>query len=59
MMSSVATSEEKKTEEGTRMSPPEPESNPVAGADRPEAQTLTPAMTKRVSDILTKRTIYY
>jgi hypothetical protein len=29
MTSSVATSEEKKTEEGTAMSPPEPESNPV------------------------------
>jgi hypothetical protein len=48
MTSSAATSDEKKTEEGTVMSPPEPESNPAAVADPPKAQTLTPATTERV-----------
>jgi hypothetical protein len=59
MTSGVATSEEKKTEEGTVMSLPEPEYNPVAVADPPEAQTLTPATTERVSDILTNCRIYF
>jgi hypothetical protein len=48
MTSSVATSEEKKTEEGNMISPAEPESNPVAVADPSEAQTVTPAMTERI-----------
>jgi hypothetical protein len=49
MTSSVTASEEKKAEEGTMMPPPEPKSNLAAVADPPEAQTLTPAMTERVS----------
>jgi hypothetical protein len=59
MTSSVATSEGKKTEEGRMRSPPEPEYNPLAIADPPEAQTLSAAMTERVSDILTNCKIYY
>jgi hypothetical protein len=40
--SSIATGEGKKTEQGTKISTPEPLSNSVAVADPPEAQTLTP-----------------
>jgi hypothetical protein len=46
MTSSVAVSEGKKAEEGTMVSPPEPEFNLVAVTDPPEAQTPTPATTK-------------
>jgi hypothetical protein len=59
MTSSVATSEEKKTDEGTVMSPSEAELNPATVADPPEAQTPTPAMTERISAILTNCKIYY
>jgi hypothetical protein len=47
MTSSVATGEEKKTEEGTMMSPPQPESNPVKVADPSEARIPMPATTER------------
>jgi hypothetical protein len=59
MTSSVATSDEKKTEEGIVMSPLEPESNPPAVADPPEARALTPAATERASDILTNCKIMF
>jgi hypothetical protein len=49
---SVADSEGKKTDDGTMTQPPEPKPNPMAVADPPEAQTSTPATTKRASDIL-------
>jgi hypothetical protein len=51
--SSVAVSKGKKTDEGTTMSPLEPESRRLAVADPPEGQTLTPATAKGASCILT------
>jgi hypothetical protein len=57
MTSSVAASEGKKTDEGTIMSLPGPESNMVAVADPPEAETLTPATTEGPLYILTKLSI--
>jgi hypothetical protein len=53
MTSSVAAEEEKKTEDGMMMSPPEPESNPATVAHLPEAQTLTPWTTEQASSIPT------
>jgi hypothetical protein len=52
---SAATREGKKTDEGTMMSPPEPnsQSDAVAIADPLETRSLTPATTKEASDILT------
>jgi hypothetical protein len=60
VMFSVADSEGKKTEEGTMMSSFEPqsESNLVAVADPPAAQTLTPETIEQTSDILTNGRIY-
>jgi hypothetical protein len=54
-MPSAATGEGKKTDEGTVMPRPEPnsKSDPVAVADPPETETLTLATTKEASDILT------
>jgi hypothetical protein len=46
MTSSDAVSEGTKSEEEVVISEPEPESNPVAAADPPETQTLTPATTE-------------
>jgi hypothetical protein len=46
MTSCVAVSEGKNAEEGTMISVPETESNPVAVADPSEAQTLTPVTTE-------------
>jgi hypothetical protein len=48
----VAARKGKKTEEGTMMWPLRAESSPMAIADSPEAQTLTPATTKEGSDIV-------
>jgi hypothetical protein len=53
VISSVADSEGKKTEEGMTMSTLEPHSNSVAAADSAEAQTLTSATTEEASDIVT------
>jgi hypothetical protein len=52
---SVATGEGKKTDEGTMMPPPEPnsKSGPVAVVDPRETQILTLATTKELFDILT------
>jgi hypothetical protein len=52
--SSAAVSEGKETDEGTMMWPPEAKPNRSAVADPPEAQTLTPAMTKQALHILTR-----
>jgi hypothetical protein len=48
----VAETDGKKTEEGMMTSPPEV--NPVAIADFPETEMLTPVTTRSVSDIRTK-----
>jgi hypothetical protein len=55
-MPSAAAGEGKKIDEGTRMPPPEPNSNSdaVAVADPRETQSLTLATTKEASDILIK-----
>jgi hypothetical protein len=52
--SNVAASEGKNSDEGTMIWPfeHESESNPVAAADPPETQSLTPAMTKGAPDLL-------
>jgi hypothetical protein len=49
---SVPASQGEKTDEGTMMLKSTPESNPVAVAELPETQTLTPATTKEATDIL-------
>jgi hypothetical protein len=53
-MLSTAAGEGKKTDEGTMMPPPEPNSkyDPVAATDPRETQSLTPATTKDAFDIL-------
>jgi hypothetical protein len=48
----LPTRQGKKSDEGTMMLPPTPKFNPAAVADSPQAQTLTPATTKKASDIL-------
>jgi hypothetical protein len=52
VMASVPTSEGKKTDEGTMTLPSTAESNPVTVVESPETQTLTPATTKEISDML-------
>jgi hypothetical protein len=44
----------KKTDEGTMMSPPQPnsKSNPSIASNAPETQTLTPETTKDATDIV-------
>jgi hypothetical protein len=56
-MPSAAAGEGKKTEEGTMMPPPEPnsKSDTVAVTNSRETQSLTPATTKAASVILTNR----
>jgi hypothetical protein len=51
-MPSAAAGEGQKTDEGTMMPPPEPnsKSDPVAVTDPRETQSLTPATTKEASD---------
>jgi hypothetical protein len=49
--SSVAASEEKKTDEGAMIVSLAPKCSPAAVADPPEMRTLTPARTKRPPDI--------
>jgi hypothetical protein len=51
--SGAADGEGKKTEEGTMMLTPGPQSSFVTVTDPPEAQTVTSATTEEVSDILT------
>jgi hypothetical protein len=55
----VAASRGKRTTEGRMMWRPELKPNPMAVADPPEAQTSTPATTKRASDILTNCAILF
>jgi hypothetical protein len=50
---SAAANKGKKTAEGTMMWPLEAKPNPLAAADLPEAQTLTPATSKQDLHILT------
>jgi hypothetical protein len=56
---SATASEGKKTDEGTMISPSEPQYNSVVVADPPEAQTATPAATEQTSDILTNSKIWH
>lgn len=49
---SVAASEGKKTDEGTRRCRRQAKSNPVAVADPPEGQTLTPVRAKWATDMM-------
>jgi hypothetical protein len=55
----VAANEEKKTDEGSLMWPPELKPNPTAAPDPPEAQTSTRAATKGTLDILTNCKIFF
>jgi hypothetical protein len=59
MTPDAAASEVKKTDEGTMTWLLELEPNPRAVADRPDAQTLTPATTQQVSHILTNCKILF
>jgi hypothetical protein len=55
----AAASEGKKMDEGTMTWLLEPEPNPRAVADRPDARTLTLATTQQVSHILTNGKISF
>jgi hypothetical protein len=59
VISRVAISEGKKTEEGTMMSISEPLSNPVAVTDPPDVQTPMPATIEDALDVLTNGRIQY